>query len=303
MLGAHAAIATASEPWLLLPYLYTLREGGVYAEYNHRALVLAVEDFCKVLPGGREDYVAEIRQFALRLYGKASPEGTRYFLDKTPRYHLISDEIVTAFPDGKYLFLWRNPLAVVASIMETWADGRWNLYRLKVDLFDGMERLIETYERHAGIAHAVRYESLVTEPEETCEAVFRYLDLPFDRAILDLFGGVRLDGRMGDHSGPNRYSTLSREPLERWRETLGNPVRKAWCRRYLRWLGRERLALMGYDLDELLAGLDSLPASRRRVASDLGRGCWGLVRDLSEPGILRQKLALLPAWRRIHVHK
>jgi hypothetical protein len=43
--------------------------------------------------------------------------------------------------------------------------------------------------------------------------------------------------------------------------------------------------------------------SYRRVGSDVGRGCWGLLRDLSEPKILRQKLQKLPAWNRIHVHK
>jgi hypothetical protein len=43
--------------------------------------------------------------------------------------------------------------------------------------------------------------------------------------------------------------------------------------------------------------------SYRRVDSDVGRGCWGLVRDLLEPKILRQKLQKLPAWKRIHVHK
>ena len=73
--------------------------------------------------------------------------------------------------------------------------------------------------------------------------------------------------------------------------------------RYLHWIGRDRLAVMGYDLDDLLADLDSLPTSYRRIGSDVGRGCWGLVRDLSEPKILRQKLQKLPAWNRIHVHK
>lgn len=302
ILGAHAAIATASEPWVLLPYLYTLRERGIYAEYGHRALVLAVEDFCKELPGGREDYVAEIREFALRLYAKASPDGTHYFLDKTPRYHLISDDVMAAFPDGKYIFLWRNPLAVVASIMETWADGKWNLYRFKVDLFDGVENLIRTYERHKHRVHAVRYEALVTEPEETWGEVFRYLELPFDGSVLERFSSVKLNGGMGDPSGVKKYTSLSTEPLEGWRRTLNNPVRIAWCRRYLRWIGRDRLAVMGYDLDDLLAALDSQEVSHRRVGSDLGRGCWGLVRDLAEPKILREKLSKLPAWRNLHVH-
>jgi hypothetical protein len=84
---------------------------------------------------------------------------------------------------------------------------------------------------------------------------------------------------------------------------LNNPVRKTWCRRYLRWIGRERLAMMGYDLDALTAELDALPTSYRRVGSDVGRGCWGLLRDLSEPHILGQKLSRLPEWNRIHVHR
>lgn len=303
ILAAHGAIATVSEPWVLLPYFYTLRDRGMYAEYNHRALAQAVEDFCEVLPNGREDYVAEIRELALRLYGKASPNGARYFLDKTPRYHLISEEILTTFPDGKYLFLWRNPLSVVASIMETWAGGKWNLYRFKVDLFDGIENLIRTYERHEGKVHATRYEALVTEPKEAWSEVFRYLDLSFDRSVLELFGKVELNGRKGDHSGTEKFADISTEPLGRWRRTLNNPVRKAWCRSYLRWIGRERLAVMGFELDGLLAELDSLPTSYRRIGSDVERACWGLMRDLAEPRILGEKLSMLPAWKRIHVHK
>jgi Sulfotransferase family len=303
ILAAHQPIATASEPWILLPYLYTLRARGTYAEYSHESLTLAIEDFCALLPSGREDYMAEIREFALRLYAKASPNGTQYFLDKTPRYNLIASEVLATFPDARCLFLWRNPLAVVASIMETWGDGKWNLHRFKVDLFDGLESMIRTHERHKGEVHAMQYEALVAKPEETCDELFRYLDLPFDRSSLELFGDVELRGKMGDHTGTNKYKRVSTKPLERWRQTLNNPVRKAWCRRYLRWIGRARLTMMGYDLDSLIAELDSLPVSYGWVGSDVGRGCWGLIRDLSEPKILGQKLSKLPVWHRVHVHK
>jgi Sulfotransferase family len=303
ILAAHDPIATASEPWILLPYMYTLREHGIYAEYGHRVLYEAVKDFCAVLPDGRDEYVSEIRRLALRLYHRASPDGARYFLDKTPRYHLVLDELFSAFPDAKYLLLWRNPLAVVASVMETWAGGKWNLYRYKVDLFDGIENLVRAYERHEHRVHAVRYEALITKPEEAWGGVFRYLDLPFDRSALERFGNVELAGRWGDHSGAQKYTELSADPLQGWRRTLNNPVRKAWCRRYLRWIGRDRLGLMGYDLDGLIADLDSLPTSYRQIGSDLGRGGWGLVRDISEPKIVAQKLSKLPQWHRIHVHK
>jgi hypothetical protein len=144
---------------------------------------------------------------------------------------------------------------------------------------------------------------VITRPEETWGEVFRYLDLSFDRSALDRFGNVELVGRWGDRTGTPKYTEVSADPLERWRQTLNNPVRKAWCRRYLRWIGRDRLAVMGYDLDGLIAELDSVPMSYRRVGSDVGRGCWGLIRDLSEPKILAQKLSKLPELNRIHVHK
>jgi hypothetical protein len=303
ILAAHEEVATVSEPWLLLPYFYALRDRGIYAEYNHTSASRAAEDFCGALPGGREDYVAEVRELALRLYARATPNGESYFLDKTPRYHLISSEILDAFPDGKHVFLWRNPLSIVASIIETWGGGRWNLYRHKVDLFDGLEALISAYEKHRDAVHAVRYEDLLMNPEASWDVVFRYLGLPFDPSVLGRFGDVELGGRKGDPTGTRKYDRISREPLERWRSVLATPTRKAWCRRYLRWLGAERLAIMGYDLEALLDELDALPAAYGRLGSDLWRGAYGLAYDLLEPKILRRKLRTEGGWRYVHAHK
>ena len=107
--------------------------------------------------------------------------------------------------------------------------------------------------------HAVRYEAMITSPEDTWEGVFRYLGLPFDDAVLSHFGDVELAGRWGGQPGTRRYDGVSREPLESWKQVLNKPVRKAWCRRYLGWIGRERLAMMGYDYDVLTDELDAIP--------------------------------------------
>jgi hypothetical protein len=64
----------------------------------------------------------------------------------------------------------------------------------------------------------------------------------------------------------------------------------------LRWIGRDRLAVMGYDLDNLIAELDVLLASYQRVGSDVGRGCWGLIHNLLKPKIFKQKPSKLRAW-------
>lgn len=83
---------------------------------------------------------------------------------------------------------------------------------------------------------------------------------------------------MGDPTGVRRYTTISAEPLEKWRSTFANPYRKRWCREYLSWIGHERLALMGYDLDELLGQVDEISASPRSIASDaVHGGYWRLA--------------------------
>src|SRR5438309_4568144 len=82
VIAAHEGVATASEPWLLLPHAYALRPDGVRAEYFHPLMARALQDFCATLPDGVEDYRRGIREFALGLYQRAAGDGARYFLDK-----------------------------------------------------------------------------------------------------------------------------------------------------------------------------------------------------------------------------
>ena len=139
IIAAHDGVATTSEPWLLLPYAYTLRPQGVDAEYVHPLMVAAIEDFCKELPRGEEDYLAELRRFSLDLYEKAAGEGATHFLDKSPPYCLVAEEIMRLFPEAKFVFLWRNTLSVLASMIETW--GPWRPTFMGSDLFVGLPRL------------------------------------------------------------------------------------------------------------------------------------------------------------------
>jgi len=274
-LATHAEISTVSEPWILLPYLYTLKKDDIYAEYSHRTMVKAVEDFCRTLPNGTSDYLGELRELTLRLYAKAGKNGARYFLDKTPRYHLVVEDVIHLFPEGKFIFLWRNPLSIIASITNTWANGTWKLWRHKVDLFRGLDNLVHAYSANKDLACALRYEDMLANPESEWKRVFRYLELPFEPERVLQFSRVDLRGRMGDPVGTKQYKQISDEPIEKWKTAMGNPFRKAWCRNYLRWIGSERLAVMGYNMDELLGELDSVPVSLQFLVSDLLRVPYG----------------------------
>ncbi|MEO8425324.1 MAG: sulfotransferase [Actinomycetota bacterium] len=271
VLAAHPDIATAAEPWVLLPHTYATRATGVYAEYGHALAARAINEFVAALPGGEETYRDELRAFTLRLYEHAAGGAGVYFLDKTPRYHFIADELFDLFPDGKFVFLWRNPLSVVASTVETWGRGKWKIGRWRIDLFDGLANLVASHERHAGTSLSMRYEDLVSDPHTYWPVLFDHLEIPFDPAILTSFPAVRVPGRFGDPTGVDAYDALTTRSVDKWRATLANPFRKRWSRNYLGWIGAERLAMMGYDLDELMAELDAVRGGTQRLGSDLVR--------------------------------
>ena len=183
---------------MLLPLLYTMRRPGAFTEYGHRTAVRAIDDFTGQLRGGRDEYLFEMREFVEALYSAAG-NGERYFLDKTPRYHLVIHEIMELFPDGKFIFLWRQPLAVAASIIESFGRGRWNLDRYAVDLEDGLEHLVAAARPNDPRCLTLRYEDVVADSEGELQKVFAFLGLDPAGA-----GGMSDDALRGADAGPGR---------------------------------------------------------------------------------------------------
>ena len=269
ILGAHEAIATSSEPWILLPLLGPLKKNIRPLGRWHRLAATGVEEFSRGLEGGQPAFRRELVNTALRLYQDATPGGERYFLDKTPPYLYIVEEIIQLFDTARFVFLWRNPVSVIASCVETWEGGNWRMGNYRGDLFDGLPILARAYQSHHDRVFSIRYEDFVSGDPAALRRLFVYLGIEWDPAVLSSFQEVKLSGPLGDRMGTARYAELSDAPLHKWRETICNPVRRAWCDRYLRWLGHERLAIMGYDEDVLLRDLQSVPMSAHKIGPDI----------------------------------
>lgn len=302
MLAAHPQVVTSSESWALLPQIYALRKQGVFAEYGHGSLAVALEEFCSDLPGGREAYLKEIRDAVVAIFGRFACDDTHYFLEKTPRNSLIAQELIELFPESKFILLWRNPAAVAASMVETFGRGHWQLYDYKPDLYAGLESLLVIQQNYADRLCVVHYERMLEEPEAEWQRIFEYLELEYSPKVFEDFQTVDLKGRMGDQTGRARYNTISTEPLAKWRATMANPLRRHWLRRYLKWIGAERLSLMGYNLDELLEEIAEAPGSMRGLLDDVPRIIYGALDGLFELRIMKTKLKRLRDWPRVHGH-
>ncbi|MEN8134278.1 MAG: sulfotransferase [Thermodesulfobacteriota bacterium] len=253
MLATSDQISTVSEPWILLPFVYTLKSDGIKSEYGHSLSVQAIQDFYKQFPNGRQDYLNDLREFILKLYKNNSQPNSTYFLDKTPRYHLIINEILEIFPEGKFIFLWRNPLAVVASILNSWCNGKWKIRLWELDLYDGVDNLLSAFTENSSHVHSLQYENLVQSPSTEMKKICDYLLLDYDDQMIGSFQNISFEGKWGDQYGIKKYDSLSKNSLHNWQKTFNNPMRRYWAIKYLDWLGEENLKLMGYSYRDLIA--------------------------------------------------
>ena len=268
LLASHAEIASTAEPWLLIPFVYGLKNHGIFAEYNHWALTQAFSDFIEELPKSCTDYYEEIRKCISALYQKAAKPGAIYFLDKSPVYCFIAKTICDIFPDARFLFLWRNPLAIAASWLRAYDEGRWRISYFERELLVGLPNLIECYNKLKHNVLAVRYEDMVLDPQYQLIRVSEFLGIEFRSSMLKDFESVTFAGSMGD-PGRDNHCGIEQSGLRMWPTVYWNPFRRSWARRYMQSLGEDRLDKMGYDINEIIANLNGMKGVRRSLCQDM----------------------------------
>lgn len=280
VLATYPGVATSSEPWFLLPLLAPLIGSVPNATSWQQSVDRAFLEFVRSLPDEEEAYLEQIRGVTTRLYRSAAGPEADFFVDKSPPYHWIVDLLFRLFPDGRFVFLWRNPLAVVTSIVETFCDGRWRPDRFRGTLFHGLPNLVAAYERHSEQALALRFEDLVgADHHRAWRQLSEYIGIKFDPDSLAAFSDVRLGGSLGDPTGVREFGRLSESPLRKWRDTVNNPLRRFWCQRYLEWIGDDRLSTMGYSLDALEQELSTTGSGWSGMARDAGDATASATRE------------------------
>lgn len=269
LIGGHPDVATTNESWLLIPMLGAIRDdGSAVSDFDQGTCRKALYQFIERLPEGREDYFSAVRAYANELYAKCG-SGEPYFVDKCPRYSLIVEQVLDCFPESRCIFLWRNPAAVAASAQRRWGNGRWRADVCRVDLRNGLPRLVHAYEEYGDRALGLRFEDLVRDPAGALRRVWRHLGLTEMEPSL-----ASMDDGMGDSRGPNQYHGISEDPLYGWKELYDNWFRRRWAVTYLKWLGSDLLSAMGYELESLVEEVRRSGRGRGRLGSSLLDLTW-----------------------------
>jgi hypothetical protein len=267
ILGCNPDVYTLSEPWVMLHPLYALKTTGHAAEYNAAIAGNAVRDFLASCEIDDSVYYGMLGQAYGKLYESAlNRAGKRFFLDKTPRYYLIIQELVKAFPNAKYVILLRNPLAVLCSLCSSYVKGNWaGVAEYKPDILAAPALMLEGLETLGERAIVVRYESILADPEQQIRRLCDRLDLAYDDSMIVYGAGPNTQWRLGDKKQVNATDRPNRDNADAWIGQLQDPQMWRLCSDYLEMLGRDTLAALGYAYDELRATVDSHAPRRWRL--------------------------------------
>ncbi len=266
VLAGHPDIHTSAETWLMLQPLYALKGHGYRSEYNEQWAGEAVAEFLENYTDGPSVYDDAIRAFARVLYENAlTRTGKHFFLDKTPRYYYIIPELYRIFPRAHFIFLLRNPLAVLASELASYVGARYaELAQFHDDLLVAPQRILDGIEALGERATIVRYEQFVAHPDDTIAALCASLGVSFDPKMLDYSTTPMPRGKMNDHIGIVRHTRPSPANADKWKRLATDPQSRHFAQSYLQALGRPLIERLGYSYDELSNVLGDVVAASAR---------------------------------------
>ncbi len=265
MLAGHPDIATTSEPWIALHPLFALRKKGIDTVYDSSLALNAMEEVLKQSGTDEVFYKKQIRTFLLSFYEKAiKHQKKKTFLDKTPRYYHIIPELMEIFPAAKFIILFRNPLAVLNSILKTWIkDDLPRLGNYKDDLMIAPQKLVDCVKEHPDRCLKVKYEELIVNTGSILKKICGYLGISYYENMVNYGSRLNTEWKFGDKVGVRKAIRPTAGNMDKWEKGFISTQEKHFAQSYLKELGPELVKEMGYDFDEV-ESLVSGPAEKMR---------------------------------------
>ncbi len=115
------------------------------------------------------------------LHRELTKSGKKHIVEKTPSNVFIWRRIVECWPDARFIFLLRHPVAIARSRQLAWGRELSRENQRKVlGFMNGLER---ARRRLDGLT--IRYEDLTTDPERVTQEVCAFLGVEWEPEMLD----------------------------------------------------------------------------------------------------------------------
>ena len=248
ILGSNESVYTRSEPWIMLYPAYSLKKSGMIAEYNIKLANRAADDFMEGLPE-KGLYIKSLNKAYRSLYESYLRKHDKtHFLDKTPRYSLIIDELSQIFPDAKQIVLIRDPLSVLNSLIPRKSDWR-DLRENRVDMINALDNLVDTVCNPTKLQCIVKYEDFIVDPAGECKRICAHIGVSYVDEMLSAYLDKTEKWGFGDqkiYDSP----TIDQSRVAPWKRHLDNPQYWRVFHDYLELIGAEKYGQLGYEYEK-----------------------------------------------------
>lgn len=200
MLQNHSHLFATQEMWFLMS-LYDLRSP---AKQAYGGTPILSRFFNGMLTD--DMFVRACRAFASSIYHDfMQASGSRYIIDKSPRYYYLLEFLDQLFPHSKRIMLVRNPLDIAASYKKVHADSR-NPHWIEELLYDasfdvkaadltvGLFRYAEYFADSHPLTYRVSYERLVANPREQLSKLCSFIGVPYEEG-MEQYGSYKLTNK------------------------------------------------------------------------------------------------------------
>ncbi len=122
----------------------------------------------------------------------AETKNARFFGEKSPFYCNRLLQLAQYYPNCSFILIWRDPVDIFRSIQNAAKNSDYfRRHGMLSRLIFYQEKMIHQaaqLARAGGRIHHVTYDDLVDHTETSCRAICRFLDIEFDKRMLDLAG-------------------------------------------------------------------------------------------------------------------
>lgn len=289
MLSSNSRAKGGAEPHLLTPLAHLGYWRRVdKAPYDYIVSALGQRAFVDALPHQAQDYWRACRAYCDTLYSAHMSTGTgkeTLCIDKTPEYTTIWPFIFKVFPDARFIILTRHPGAIFTSFANSFFDGDFAAAQQHDAILERyIPALAGILRQNETAYHHLRYEDLVTVPEQSLRKLCEYLTIPYEDSMVAY--GNKANQRaagagLGDPVGVKQQTRPSSKGIDQWANELASDDNKLLLfKQSIARISDDDLALIGYPADTLFTPLEQAGGNISNKKRRGGSLSWRVQRKL-----------------------
>ena len=255
-------IYSTPEPWFMLSLIFAYKFPNIRNGYNPNFCQINFMRYLQKENISLDKVKNKIRNLALDFYSMSKISNDQFFLDKTPRYYHIIDELIDIFPNSKFILLQRNPLSVFASILSYNFKGDWkaliNSDDRICDLFIAPHAILKHKNYRSNRCIYIKYEDLVEQPDIQMNKIFQFLGVKTPENLCEYKINKKfLNSNSVDKKSLHKHSIPVSKYLYSWKKSINTMMLKKCAYNYLSILGENTITNLEYSFDQILYDLST----------------------------------------------